>query len=79
MCAHDSDPLECSVMVVNSMAMSSRLTIQGTMAEDVEESAPMSHLRRGQPVHRARGGRLEIASGSKCELEGLERSAEPQR
>ena len=58
--AHDSDPLECSAMVVNSMAMNSRLSILGTMAEDVEESAPISHLSRRIAVHRARGGRLEL-------------------
>ena len=47
-------------MVVNSMAMNSGLSILGTMAEDVEESAPISHLSRRIAVHRARGGRLEL-------------------
>ncbi len=61
------------------MAISSRLTILGTMAEDVEESAPMSHLSRRIACASRTEWPFGIAIGSKCELEGLERSAEPQR
>ena len=51
----------------------------GTMAEDVEESAPMSHLSRRIACASRTEWPFGIAIGSKCELEGLERSAEPQR